>query len=63
MPSKAKVSSITKGKIDYTILPFVKYQSDLSRAVVNQFDYVINGTSKDIEYDYHLPANKALNFD
>ena len=63
MPSKAKVTNITKGKIDYTILPFVRYQSDLTRAIVNQFDYVLNGISKDIEFDYHLPPNKALKFD
>ena len=62
MLSKAKVTNATKGKIDYAILPFVKYQSDLSRVIVNQFDYVLNGISKDIEFDYHLPPNKALNF-
>lgn len=64
MPSKAKVSAnSTKGKIEYTILPFVKCNRNLPKVVRSQFDYVTQGISKDIEFDYHLAGNRPLNFD
>ena len=63
MPSKAKVTNSVKGKADYITLPFVTYQRDLDKGVLSQFNYVINGTSKDIDIDYHLPPNKPLKFD
>jgi len=63
MLSYAKVKDATGGySVAYTA-PIVINRANIDRTNLSLFDYVTQGTSNDIEYDYTMPSNVELNFD
>jgi len=63
MFSYAKVKDATGGQSVAYTAPIVINRANIDRTNLNLFDYVTQGTSDDIEFDYAMPNNAELNFD
>ena len=63
MLSASKAKQCKAGKIDYYTAPVVLNQANLAPATLSLFDYVTQGISSDIGFDYAMLDEIELNFD